>query len=162
VWGYALVWFAVTDRVKLFGYRELDPTGSSPDDVTSRSRRSRSDLAAMAASVEPFHTDVDTSPDEPVYHDSNACPYAKEILRDDHDVQGTAERRRCEWCDSRATVAPFHTTTASDEPVFHDLCACPYGQEITRDGHDVAGVAARRCEWCTEHGVDVSMVATPQ
>jgi H+-transporting ATPase len=25
VWGYALVWFLVNDRVKLLGYRILDP-----------------------------------------------------------------------------------------------------------------------------------------
>ncbi len=25
VWGYALVWFLVTDRVKLLAYRVLDP-----------------------------------------------------------------------------------------------------------------------------------------
>jgi H+-transporting ATPase len=27
VWGYALVWFLVNDRVKLLGYRILDPQG---------------------------------------------------------------------------------------------------------------------------------------
>jgi H+-transporting ATPase len=26
VWGYALVWFLVNDRVKLFAYRVFDPT----------------------------------------------------------------------------------------------------------------------------------------
>ena len=26
VWGYALVWFLVTDRVKLLGYRIFDPS----------------------------------------------------------------------------------------------------------------------------------------
>ncbi len=26
VWGYALAWFLVGDRVKLFAYRVLDPT----------------------------------------------------------------------------------------------------------------------------------------
>jgi len=35
VWGYALVWFVVTDRVKLLGYRVLDPSGAPSD--TSRS-----------------------------------------------------------------------------------------------------------------------------
>ena len=28
VWGYALAWFLVNDRVKLLAYRILDPTGS--------------------------------------------------------------------------------------------------------------------------------------
>jgi len=26
VWGYALLWFLVSDRVKLFAYRVFDPT----------------------------------------------------------------------------------------------------------------------------------------
>jgi H+-transporting ATPase len=155
VWGYALVWFVATDRLKLLGYRVLDPSGSAADNAAaSRSRRSASDVAAMAASVEPFHTDVDTSPGEPVYHDTSACPYAKEILHDGHDVAGTDGRRRCEWCEAHAGVAPFHTDvdTSPDEPVFHDLAGCPYGQAMTRDGHDVAGTdGRRRCEWCDAH-----------
>jgi H+-transporting ATPase len=28
VWGYALLWFLVTDRVKLLAYRVLDPAGA--------------------------------------------------------------------------------------------------------------------------------------
>jgi H+-transporting ATPase len=154
VWGYALVWFVATDRVKLLGYRVFDPSGSVADSAASRSRRSASDVAAMAASVEPFHTDVDTSPDEPVYHDTSACPYAKEILRDGHDVAGSGGRRRCEWCEAHAGVTPFHTDvdTSPDESVFHDLVGCPYGQAITRDGHDMAGTGGRRrCEWCEAH-----------
>ena len=35
VWGYALVWFLLTDRVKLLAYRILDPvTTETPSDVT--------------------------------------------------------------------------------------------------------------------------------
>ena len=35
VWGYALVWFLATDRVKLLAYRILDPTKTeTPSDVT--------------------------------------------------------------------------------------------------------------------------------
>jgi H+-transporting ATPase len=29
VWGYAIFWFLVNDRVKLLGYRILDPQGES-------------------------------------------------------------------------------------------------------------------------------------
>jgi len=41
VWGYALVWFLVNDRVKLFAYRVFDPTaapllGRKPVDVTAQ------------------------------------------------------------------------------------------------------------------------------
>jgi H+-transporting ATPase len=159
VWGYALAWFILTDRVKLLGYRVLDPSGAAADDAASpNARRSRADLAAVAAvaavaaSMAPFHTDVNTSPGEPVYHDSSACPYAKEITRDGHTLEGTGGRRRCEWCEARASVAPFHTVTDVDDPVYHDLCACPYGQTITRDGHALAGTGGRRrCEWCEAH-----------
>ena len=35
VWGYALVWFLVNDRVKLLGYRILDPEGE-PSLITQR------------------------------------------------------------------------------------------------------------------------------
>lgn len=41
VWGYALVWFLVNDRVKLFAYRVFDPTAApllakKPSDFTSQ------------------------------------------------------------------------------------------------------------------------------
>jgi H+-transporting ATPase len=41
VWGYALAWFLVNDRVKLLAYRLLDPTNRSlpatkPYDLTPR------------------------------------------------------------------------------------------------------------------------------
>jgi H+-transporting ATPase len=152
VWGYALAWFLLTDRVKLRGYRVLDPAGTADDEASSSGRRSRGDRAAMAASVAPFHTDVNTSPVEPVYHDSSACPYGQEITRDRHALPGTGGRRRCEWCEAHAGVAPFHTVTDVDNPVYHDLVACPYGQEITRAGHATAGTGGRRrCEWCEAH-----------
>jgi len=152
VWGYALAWFLLTDRVKLLGYRVFDPSGRDADQHPTPGARSPADLAAMAASVAPFHTDVSTSPGEPVYHDSSACPYAKEITRDGHALAGTGGRRRCEWCEAHAAVAPFHTETDVDDPVYHDLVACPYGQAVTRDGHALAGTGGRRrCEWCSAH-----------
>jgi hypothetical protein len=116
----------------------------------------------MAASLAPFHTDVDTGPGERVYHDSSACPYGHEILDHGHDAPGTDGRRRCDWCDAHARVAPFHTDIDVDDPVYHDQCACPYAQAITRDGHDVAGCDdRRRCEWCAAHtGNDAVHAAT--
>jgi H+-transporting ATPase len=36
VWGYALVWFFVTDPVKLLAYRILDPTGISGEPGAKR------------------------------------------------------------------------------------------------------------------------------
>ena len=158
VWGYALLWFVATDRVKLLGYRILDPSGAvTKGSGSSSASLSPTDRDAIAASVAPFHTEVDTSPDEPVFHDSSICPYGKEITRDDHDTAGTDGRRRCEWCESHARVTPFHTEvdTSPDAPVFHDLAGCPYGKEIARDGHDIVGDdGRRRCEWCESHATE--------
>ena len=41
VWGYALLWFLVNDRVKLFAYRVFDPAAApllvrKPTDVTAQ------------------------------------------------------------------------------------------------------------------------------
>lgn len=49
VWGYALAWFLVTDRVKLIAYRILDPPAApllakEPIDATSRIARRAYDL----------------------------------------------------------------------------------------------------------------------
>jgi H+-transporting ATPase len=153
VWGYALVWFLLTDRVKLLGYRAIDPSGSAAEQSVARTKhRTQADLDAMAASVPPFRTEVNTSPGEPVYHDSSACPYGSEITRDGHGLAGTGGRRRCEWCEAHAGVAPFHTDTDLDDPVYHDLCACPHGQAVTRAGNALAGTDdRRRCEWCEAH-----------
>jgi H+-transporting ATPase len=102
VWGYALVWFVVTDRVKLLGYRVLDPSGTEADEMTSGAQRSPADLAAMASVVAPFHTSTDV--DDPVYHDSSTCPYGREIIRDGHDHAGTEGARRCEWCEAHDAI----------------------------------------------------------
>jgi H+-transporting ATPase len=151
VWGYALVWFVVTDRVKLLGYRVLDRSGNDADAAAeSETRRSHADLATMRAVVAPFHTG--TAVINRVYHDSSACPYGKEIDRDRNDVVGTGDARRCEWCEAHARVSPFHADSRVEDRVYHTLCACPYGQAITRDGHDLPGTGdARRCEWCEAH-----------
>ncbi|MBW4079633.1 MAG: HAD-IC family P-type ATPase, partial [Acidobacteria bacterium] len=155
VWGYALVWFVATDQVKLLGYRMLDPSGTAAREHQAASGfPSPADVAAIASSVTPFHTDVNTSPAERVYHDSSACPYGKEITRDGHDIAGSDRRRRCEWCEAHAGVVPFHTdvNTSRADRVYHDLAACPYGQEISRDGHAKTGSdGRRRCEWCEAH-----------
>jgi H+-transporting ATPase len=47
VWGYALAWFLVTDRVKLLAYRVFDPTATpllarAPVNVTPRFTKDRS------------------------------------------------------------------------------------------------------------------------
>jgi H+-transporting ATPase len=36
VWGYALIWFFINDRVKLLGYRIFDPSGE-PAFIAQRS-----------------------------------------------------------------------------------------------------------------------------
>ena len=52
-------------------------------------------------------------------------------------------------------VDPFHTDNEEYPPthrnVYHDESECEYGQEIKRDGNDVAGEDGRpRCDRCTE------------
>lgn len=98
----------------------------------------------------PFHASDEGQ--ESVYHDTTMCPYGREIIRHHSETLGIDGRRRCEWCVRHASVAPFHSTAGTDDPVFHDLSACPFGQEITRRGSDNAGRGGgRRCEWCAHH-----------
>jgi H+-transporting ATPase len=102
VWGYALIWFLVNDRVKLLAYRILDPTkrdGTQGKNMPVTEHRShvdqQPDVASMAK-VTPFHTDTD--PEDLVFHDNRDCPYGQEIKRNHNDHPGTAHRRRCDWC----------------------------------------------------------------
>ena len=102
VWGYALVWFLATDRVKLLAYRILDPVKAkdvASADTPSLGHSAPADLPEKSASslrVAPFHTDSDE--DDPVYHDNSDCPYGQEIKRNDNYKLGTDGRRRCDWC----------------------------------------------------------------
>jgi H+-transporting ATPase len=48
VWDDALAWFAVTNRVKLLGYRAIDPDGATG--VAPRRGRSSDDVATVRAS----------------------------------------------------------------------------------------------------------------
>jgi len=111
VWGYAFVWFLVTDRVKLLAYRILDPVkqvavkgkpmlvaatavpggGAGPDRPAAVATKVRTKVRVAA-----FHTDTD--PEEPVYHDRSDCPYGQEIKGNGNDKLGRAGRRRCDWC----------------------------------------------------------------
>jgi len=102
VWGYAIVWFLVTDRVKLLGYRIIDPVKDNPvntDGVTNPQPPKQGDGSGAdesKATGETFHTDTD--PDDEVYHDNDDCPYGRAIKRNDNDKPGTENRRQCEWC----------------------------------------------------------------
>jgi H+-transporting ATPase len=110
VWGYALVWFLLTDRVKLLGYRILDPVkinlatvGTVSTAALSQQVGSDSDRLVGVGSntrVAPFHTDTD--PEDPVYHDNSKCPYGQEIMRDGNSQPGKDGRRRCDWCTENA------------------------------------------------------------
>ena len=105
VWGYALAWFLVTDRVKLLAYRLLDPLGVMPkasDAVAPELAKTPGSEAAGStgvdgdATVRPFHTVTD--PEDLVYHDNCNCPYGQEITRNGNSRPGTDNRRRCDWC----------------------------------------------------------------
>jgi H+-transporting ATPase len=72
VWGYALIWFLLTDRVKLVAYRILDPLNT---DGVVRSGAAAAEPgpppnppeeAAAAAQSASFRTDADTAPGDPV------------------------------------------------------------------------------------------------
>ena len=111
-WGYALIWFLVTDRVKLLGYRFLDPA--------------KNQTTAASPAPAPNPTADHGAPASPLTHLPN-------------DEKG-------------ATIAPFHTSAATREPVYHDKSDCPYGRAIKARGDDESGQAGgRRCDWCTAH-----------
>jgi H+-transporting ATPase len=118
VWGYALAWFLVTDRVKLLAYRILDPvpvtltaSGSGVSAAvtteTGDSDGERPPAIGADTTVSPFHTDSD--PGDPVYHDNSDCPYGKEITGNGNSRPGKDGRRRCDWCTEHAGHrAPFN------------------------------------------------------
>jgi H+-transporting ATPase len=86
VWGYAIAWFLVTDRVKLFAYRILDP----PEPLDSSPARVPANTYHTSSSeYEPTHRNV--------YHTVDACPYGSAIKESDRE-DGTAGRELCSWC----------------------------------------------------------------
>jgi H+-transporting ATPase len=94
VWGYALAWFLVTDRIKLLGYRLLDPL---PQNTPPTPLRAQPPTAGNRARADaPFHTDSDL--DDGVYHDNDDCPYGADVKRHGNDQPGADNRRRCAWC----------------------------------------------------------------
>jgi H+-transporting ATPase len=110
VWGYALVWFLLTDRIKLLAYRFLDPVKANPApvgagvpaDVPSAGPGPAIDLrraAAPKATVAPFHAG---SGSDGVYHDNSGCSYGQELKANGHSEPGKSGRRRCEWCAQHA------------------------------------------------------------
>lgn len=108
VLGASVVFAVLLDQVKVPLFHRLGITNEAHADIKDSPDASKADLAAMATSVAPFHTDVNTSPGEPVHHDSSACPYGKEIARDGHSLAGTGGRRRCDWCEAHASSKHEH------------------------------------------------------
>jgi H+-transporting ATPase len=108
VWGYALVWFLLTDRIKLLAYRILDPI-EKPQAPTVHATEGAAATgpahagAHVATAIAAFYTSTET--DDPVYHDNSACPYGKEIKADGNDEPGKDGRRRCGWCAKAARWA---------------------------------------------------------
>jgi H+-transporting ATPase len=91
VWGYALAWFLVTDRVKLLAYRILDPAKpTAPAETTSPD---------SPTTVGAYHTTAHEYPPShrSVYHTDDACPYGKEIQAS-HRHDGTGGRELCSHC----------------------------------------------------------------
>jgi len=105
VWGYAIAWFLITDRVKLLAYRILDPALAGVPTVPASARAVASDTAVAPQSsngvttIGAYHT---TSREYPpthrdVYHTDDACPYGKEI-KASHRHGGTGGRELCSQC----------------------------------------------------------------
>jgi len=109
VWAYALVWFLLTDPVKLLAYRFLDRKGRESRELTGASAKGalaspRTPGAPKSLHmVGPFHTR--SHEDHPVYHDRDDCPYGQEVTGDGNDEPGTDGRVRCDWC-AKAVAAP--------------------------------------------------------
>ena len=99
--------FLLTDRVKLLGYRILDPADEISDDTNrvavsavepTQAAGSNGDARqpdAAESTVAAFHTDTD--PDDPVYHDNSSCAYGQQIVRNGNNTPGRDGRRRCDW-----------------------------------------------------------------
>jgi H+-transporting ATPase len=96
VWGYAIVWFLMTDRVKLLAYRILDPEQTAAVTATSSTEPAG---AIRSSSVGAYHTTShEYSPSHrAVCHTDEACPYGKEIAAS-HRQGGTAGRVLCTHC----------------------------------------------------------------
>jgi H+-transporting ATPase len=112
VWAYAIAWFLVTDRVKLLGYRLLDPVkdgpvmpdvgvpidarpgGASPA-IDLKHAASSTATAVPKVMTSPFH--IGTGP-HGVYHDNEECPYGTEIKANGKAEPGKVGRRQCDWC----------------------------------------------------------------
>ena len=110
VWGYAIIWALVTDRIKLLAYRILDPVsrdGATHGGAASDGDSSPGDPVAHSvdtvATVAAFHTVTDSA--DPVYHDNPDCPYGREITRHNTGQAGTGGRRRCDWCSAHTAGA---------------------------------------------------------
>jgi H+-transporting ATPase len=107
VWGYALVWFLVTDRIKLVAYRILDPTRSEPvaltDLAAARPSLPTSTPKGVAdpSTVPAYHSNAE--PQHSVYHDRSDCPYGREIKSNGNDTLGADDRRLCDWCAKERT-----------------------------------------------------------
>ncbi len=102
VWGYALVWFLLTDRIKLLAYRVFDRpvaasrSSSAPADPVPHPVPAAAGGVGHPSEVAAFHTQ--SHEESPVYHDRSDCPYGQAIIREGHVEPGTGGRRRCDWC----------------------------------------------------------------
>jgi H+-transporting ATPase len=102
VWGYALVWFLLTDRIKLLAYRVFDRpvaasrSSSAPADPVPHPVPAAAGGVGHPSEVAAFHTQ--SHEESPVYNDRSDCPYGQAIIREGHVEPGTGGRRRCDWC----------------------------------------------------------------
>jgi H+-transporting ATPase len=79
VWGYAIVWALLSDRVKLLAYRILDPVpskGGVSADATADKHSLPADSSPKAASNSESAS-VHTGTEDPASHDSPEGPYGQ-------------------------------------------------------------------------------------
>jgi H+-transporting ATPase len=110
VWGYAIAWFLLTDRLKLVAYRVLDPPtnptavarSSTPDESATAPEKSDDPEQVSSNGAIPMHayhtTSLEYQPSHRnVYHTDDACPYGSEIIAS-HRQDGAGGRDLCSHC----------------------------------------------------------------
>jgi H+-transporting ATPase len=98
VWGYSLVWFLVNDRVKLLGYRILDPAGAKlkPEDKAGGPRAEAKNEAKPEIKTEPTpNAKAETPTDLTPQIATRAYElYEQEGRRDGHSAQDWEKAER--------------------------------------------------------------------
>ena len=83
VWGYALIWFLINDRVKLLAYRILDPVKSKPEAKTNATREAKAEPMPEAKAEAAPDVNLEAAPEGTPENAPDAKPKAKSELTPD-------------------------------------------------------------------------------